>query len=98
LLILEAGQNDDFVDEPSALRLAPDNPSRQPTPLPKRQLAIILAIQLAEPVTSITKGDERRTGYFAGIIVSIIHISFVPPSPAKQESIFFAAEALTVLQ
>ena len=60
--------------------------SRKRTPLPKYQLFIIMAIQLAEPVTSmviypfvnqfvretgITKGDAKRTGYFAGVIVSV---------------------------
>ncbi len=54
------------------------------TPLPWLQLSIIYLIQFAEPVTAtviypfiiqliqetgITKGDERRTGYFVGMIV-----------------------------
>ncbi|EGN99216.1 hypothetical protein SERLA73DRAFT_55143 [Serpula lacrymans var. lacrymans S7.3] len=67
------------------------------TPLPKIQLSILLFIQLAEPVTctviypfvnqlvrqtGITGGDERKTGYFAGLI----------------ESLFYATEAITVLQ
>ncbi|KAJ6617099.1 major facilitator superfamily domain-containing protein [Mycena sp. CBHHK59/15] len=67
-----------------------------PTPLPRLQILIILCIQFAEPITStvifpfinqlvretgITGGDERKTGYFAGII----------------ESLFYAAEALTVV-
>lgn len=54
------------------------------TPLPKLQLFILLYLQLAEPITStviypfvnqlvretgITGGDERKTGYFAGLIV-----------------------------
>ncbi|EGO24783.1 hypothetical protein SERLADRAFT_415754 [Serpula lacrymans var. lacrymans S7.9] len=67
------------------------------TPLPKIQLSILLFIQLAEPVTctviypfvnqlvrqtGITGGDERKTGYFAGLI----------------ESLFYATEAATVLQ
>ncbi|KAJ3003951.1 hypothetical protein NUW54_g5042 [Trametes sanguinea] len=54
------------------------------TPLPKLQLFILLYLQLAEPITStviypfvnqlvretgITHGDERKTGYFAGLIV-----------------------------
>lgn len=57
-----------------------------PTPLPKFQLFIIFLIQFAEPVTAtviypfvnqliretgVIRGDERRTGYFAGIVVSI---------------------------
>ena len=55
------------------------------TPLPKLQLSILLYIQLAEPITStviypfvnqlvretgVTGGDDRKTGYFAGLIVS----------------------------
>lgn len=51
------------------------------TPLPKLQLAILFYIQLAEPIastviypfvnqlvrkTGVTRGDERKTGYFAG--------------------------------
>ncbi|KAF8228343.1 MFS general substrate transporter [Tricholoma matsutake] len=64
-------------------------------PLPKFQLFIVFLIQFAEPVTAtviypfinqfvretgVTGGDERKTGYFAGII----------------ESAFFISEALTV--
>lgn len=58
------------------------------TPLPKLQLFILLYLQLAEPITStviypfvnqlvretgITGGDERKTGYFAGLIVRSFH-------------------------
>ena len=54
------------------------------TPLPWVQLSIVYLIQVAEPVTAaviypfinqlvldtgITGGDERKMGYFAGIIV-----------------------------
>ena len=54
------------------------------TPLPKLQLSILLYLQLAEPLTStviypfvnklvrktgVTGGDERKTGYYAGLIV-----------------------------
>ncbi|KAF9468186.1 major facilitator superfamily domain-containing protein [Collybia nuda] len=67
------------------------------TPLPKFQLFIVFLIQFSEPITAtviypfinqfvretgVTKGDERRTGYYAGII----------------ESTFFVTEALTVFQ
>ncbi|KAI0833694.1 major facilitator superfamily domain-containing protein [Trametes gibbosa] len=67
------------------------------TPLPKLQLFILLYLQLAEPITStviypfvnqlvretgITGGDERKTGYFAGLV----------------ESCFYAVEAICVLQ
>jgi len=56
------------------------------TPLPKLQLAIVFLIQFAEPITAlvvypfvnqlvretgITGGDESKTGYYAGIIVSL---------------------------
>jgi hypothetical protein len=58
--------------------------SEKPTPLPKFQLSIVYLIQFAEPITAlviypfvnqfvretgITNGDERKTGYYAGIIV-----------------------------
>ncbi|KAK7019729.1 hypothetical protein VNI00_017968 [Paramarasmius palmivorus] len=67
------------------------------TPLPKLQIAIILLLQLCEPLTSqsiypyinqliseldITGGDEKKVGYYAGLI----------------ESLFFVTQALTVLQ
>ncbi|CDO75960.1 hypothetical protein BN946_scf184888.g10 [Trametes cinnabarina] len=69
----------------------------QATPLPKGQFAIIMLLCLAEPITShciypfinqlirdldITGGDEKKVGYYAGMI----------------ESIFFAMEALFVFQ
>ncbi|EGO24784.1 hypothetical protein SERLADRAFT_449530 [Serpula lacrymans var. lacrymans S7.9] len=83
----------------SETRLPPPSPPQPPkrTPLPVLQLSILLLIQLAEPVTctviypfvnhlvrqtGITKGDETKTGYFAGLI----------------ESLFYATEAITVLQ
>ncbi|KAM5544548.1 hypothetical protein V8D89_001446 [Ganoderma adspersum] len=67
------------------------------TSLPKWQLFSLLYLQLAEPITStviypfvnqlvrqtgVTGGDERKTGYFAGLI----------------ESSFYAVEAICVLQ
>ncbi|KAG2039614.1 major facilitator superfamily domain-containing protein [Suillus americanus] len=71
--------------------------SKPKTPLPKLQLGILLTIQLAEGITStsifpyinqlirelgITGGDDAAVGYYAGII----------------ESLFFVAQALTVLK
>jgi hypothetical protein len=56
----------------------------KPTPLPKLQLFIVFLIQFGEPITAlviypfinqlvretgIINGDERKTGYYAGIIV-----------------------------
>lgn len=73
-----------------------DRPQKR-TPLPMGQIAILLLVQMAEPITSqsilpfinqliseldITGGDERKIGYYAGFV----------------ESLFFAAEALMVLQ
>ncbi|EGO19011.1 hypothetical protein SERLADRAFT_443553 [Serpula lacrymans var. lacrymans S7.9] len=72
-------------------------PKKPRTPLPKLQLSILLLIQVAEPITSqciypfinqliseldITGGDERKVGYYAGLI----------------ESLFSIAQAMTVLQ
>jgi hypothetical protein len=60
-------------------------PKPKRTPLPKISLFIIFLIQLSEAVTAtviypfinkfvrdtgVTGGDERKTGYFAGVIVS----------------------------
>ncbi|PPQ76530.1 hypothetical protein CVT26_013365 [Gymnopilus dilepis] len=79
------------------LEAVPSTVKRTPTPLPKLQIAIALLLQVCEPITSqsiypyinaliseldITGGDERKVGYYAGLI----------------ESLFFATEALTVLQ
>ncbi|KIK47058.1 hypothetical protein CY34DRAFT_74826 [Suillus luteus UH-Slu-Lm8-n1] len=67
------------------------------TPLPKRQICILMMLQLAEPIAStsifpyinqliselgITGGNDAAVGYYAGII----------------ESLFFVAQALTVLR
>ncbi|KIK60237.1 hypothetical protein GYMLUDRAFT_43977 [Collybiopsis luxurians FD-317 M1] len=60
------------------------------TPLPKRQIFLTLLIQLSEPITAmviypfiikavrrtgITRGDEKKTGYYAGVIESLFFIS-----------------------
>ncbi|KZT38806.1 MFS general substrate transporter [Sistotremastrum suecicum HHB10207 ss-3] len=70
--------------------------TRPVTPIPKFQIAVLLFLSLAEPVTNtviypfvnqlieetgITKGDYGKVGYYAGLI----------------ESLFFVAEALMVL-
>ncbi|CAA7266806.1 unnamed protein product [Cyclocybe aegerita] len=84
-------------EETPLLHDARPRPSSKRTPLPKLQIAIVLLLQICEPITSqsifpyinqliseldITGGDERKVGYYAGLI----------------ESLFFATEALTVLQ
>ncbi|EIN04047.1 MFS general substrate transporter [Punctularia strigosozonata HHB-11173 SS5] len=75
---------------------APPTENKQ-TPLPKVQIATLMLVQLAEPMTSqciypfiyelvgtldIIKGDKRKVGYYAGMI----------------QTLFFATQALTVLQ
>ncbi|KAJ4487758.1 major facilitator superfamily domain-containing protein [Lentinula aciculospora] len=59
-------------------------------PLPKLQLFLLLLIQVTEPITAeviypfimgavrntgITHGDEKKTGYYAGVIESIFFLS-----------------------
>ncbi|KAH9170234.1 MFS general substrate transporter [Lactarius sanguifluus] len=73
------------------------NARRTETPLPITQIVVLLLLQLTEPITSlsirpyvnqliselpIVGGDERKVGYYAGLIVSL----------------FFAAQAVSVLQ
>ncbi|KAH7915290.1 major facilitator superfamily domain-containing protein [Hygrophoropsis aurantiaca] len=78
--------------------LLPSRKAKIPsTPLPKLQIAVLLIVQLAEPISSmciypfinqlvreldITGGDETKVGYYAGLI----------------ESLFFATQAVTVLR
>ncbi|KAJ6577498.1 major facilitator superfamily domain-containing protein [Mycena capillaripes] len=84
----------DDINETTSLLPTPQ--AKRPTPLPKLQLAIIMLVQICEPLTSqsiypyinqlvseldITGGDEKKVGYYAGL-----------------ESLFFITEALTVLQ
>jgi len=66
-----------------------DGGLEQPTPLPKLQLFSVFLIQAAEPITAtviypfinqfvretgITGGDEKKTGYYAGLIVRIFYM------------------------
>lgn len=63
----------------------PTPATKKPTPLPKLQLFILFYIQFGEPIaatviypfivqlvrdTGITNGNEAKTGYYAGFIVS----------------------------
>ncbi|KAF9513234.1 hypothetical protein BS47DRAFT_1459060 [Hydnum rufescens UP504] len=88
---LEYASRHDTTDE-THQRLA-----RSPTPLPTRQIAILWFLQLCEPIANtviypfvnelvksleVTNGDDRRVGYYVGII----------------ESTFFFTECLCVLQ
>ncbi|KAG1738418.1 uncharacterized protein EDB91DRAFT_459416 [Suillus paluster] len=62
---------------------------KEPTPLPKLQISILLLALLVEPIASqsiypyinqlvseldITGGDERKVGYYAGLIVTVLRI------------------------
>ncbi|KAJ3916166.1 major facilitator superfamily domain-containing protein [Lentinula edodes] len=74
-----------------------DNPrQRTVTPLPRIQVFIVILMQLTEPIsatvifpfinqlvlsTGVTNGDEKKSGYYAGII----------------ESVFFFSESLTTM-
>jgi len=66
----------------------------KPTPLPKLQLFSVFLIQAAEPITAtviypfinqfvretgITGGDEKKTGYYAGLIVRIFTFTCQDP-------------------
>ena len=82
--------------------------------MPWAQLLVVYLIQFSEPITAtviypfinqfvretgITGGDERKTGYYAGMIVRLVSpflISLVD-SNLFQESTFFLAEAVTVV-
>ena len=72
---------DSDVDATSLTVTVSDN---KPTPLPKLQVFILFLTLFSEPIaglviypfvnrfvreTGITHGDERKTGYYAGIIV-----------------------------
>ncbi|KAJ7075174.1 major facilitator superfamily domain-containing protein [Mycena belliarum] len=85
----------DSIDE--VMPLLPQPQRKGPTPLPKLQLAIVMLVQICEPLTSqsiypfinqlvseldITGGDEKKVGYYAGLI----------------EALFFITESITVLQ
>ncbi|KAJ7760686.1 major facilitator superfamily domain-containing protein [Mycena maculata] len=83
------------INEETALLSRPKGNAR--TPLPKLQLAITMLSQISEPLASqsiypyinqliseldITGGDEKKVGYYAGLI----------------ESLFFLTQAITVFQ
>ncbi|KAJ2934959.1 hypothetical protein H1R20_g2101, partial [Candolleomyces eurysporus] len=105
IVTVDRGVDVVVVDEETPLLSSSSSPSsssstpkiQKATPLPKLQIAIVLMLQICEPVCSqsiypyinelvstldIVKGDEKKIGYYAGLI----------------ESLFFATEAMTVLQ
>lgn len=80
----DSGSESDICTSVGADETTPLHPSPERTPPPKMQLFIVFLIQLAEPITAtviypfiaqfvretgITHGDEKATGYFAGIVV-----------------------------
>ena len=77
------------ASETTTLCIDEDPYQKKPTPLPWIQLSILYLIQAVEPLaatvifpfinqfvrqTGITQGDERKTGYFAGIVVWSIEL------------------------
>ncbi|KAF8886152.1 major facilitator superfamily domain-containing protein [Infundibulicybe gibba] len=85
------------IDEETALLSRKKEQQGPGTRLPKVQIGIVLLLQICEPITShsiypyinqlvsgldITGGDERKVGYYAGLI----------------QSLFFLAEAIMVMQ
>ncbi|KAM6504162.1 Major facilitator superfamily domain containing protein [Amanita muscaria] len=85
------------VDEETPLLFESSGKAVKRTPLPTLQISIVLLLLICEPFASnsifpyinqlitelgITGGDKRKVGYYAGII----------------ESLFFATEAMTILQ
>ncbi|KAG2100401.1 MFS transporter [Suillus discolor] len=86
-----------IANETTPLVVPAKDSKKTKTPLPKLQIGILITLQLAEPIAStsifpyinqligelgITGGDDAAVGYYAGII----------------ESLFFVAQALTVLK
>jgi len=83
------------------------------TPLPKLQMFIIFLIQISEPTTAtviypfvnhlvqftgVTGGDDRKTGYYAGLIVrDLFSLLVARTENSVQESVFFFAESFTVI-
>jgi len=72
-----------FNEEEPLLDIRRGQP-RRPTPLPVGQITLLLLAQLTEPLVSqsilpyindlvskldITKGDKKKVGYYAGLIV-----------------------------
>jgi len=84
-------------------------PKERRTPLPKVQLFVLFLIQFAEPITAtvvypfvnqfvrdtgITGGDERKTGYYAGIIASQFNLIFFARFSLLLRSRYFSWQRL----
>ena len=80
----EREQDNDITTSHDLHDLDDDHELEKPTPLPVVPLFSVYLIQLTEPITAtviypfinqfvretgITGGDEKKTGYYAGIIV-----------------------------
>ncbi|KAG1770919.1 major facilitator superfamily domain-containing protein [Suillus occidentalis] len=77
--------SDIVVNERTALLDAGQQTHKKATPLPKLQIGILLLALLVEPIASLSIYpyiNQRKVGYYAGLI----------------ESLFFATQALTILQ
>jgi len=79
-------EHDEHPAVQSGYKKSPDAKDQPQTPLPKFQLFLVFLIQFSEPIaasviypfvnqfvrdTGITRGDDRKTGYYAGVIVSV---------------------------
>ncbi|KAH9974962.1 member of major facilitator multidrug-resistance DHA1 sub-family [Lactifluus volemus] len=80
----------EYADEEAPLIERDDSASPKPTPLPKVQISILLSLWTAEAILTnsitpyinqlvrelpIVGGDERKVGYYTGIIVSMHHVA-----------------------
>ncbi|CAE6468440.1 unnamed protein product [Rhizoctonia solani] len=90
-------QNDELADTASSSTLRQNQEEPKITPLPMKQISILLLMQLSEPIsysviypfvaqlvneTGVTGGDKSKIGYYAGMI----------------ESVFFLTESVITLQ
>ena len=80
----EYNRNSDVDAHTAHTSMTISDSTSRPTPLPKLQIFILFLTLFSEPITAmvifpfinqfvretgITQGDERKTGYYAGIIV-----------------------------
>jgi hypothetical protein len=83
-MITSPDSESEVFDGQPAVKRQDSTDKRKRTPLPRLQLSIIFLIQAAEPVaasviypfinqfvreTGIVGKDEKKTGYYAGVIV-----------------------------